>query len=134
LLTLGFGHHSPRCWPKLFCVWPWTEKMAADHEAVVVLAQVASGSRCHMRGWARPPIRPLQEIRTHLDVRLQGNAENLARLARDLLLCSPWRTMSSKWDLEEPDTTPAPGSFIRIHHGAKSLPARARSSPVGAAP
>jgi hypothetical protein len=36
-----------------------------------------------MRGWARPPIRPLQEIRTHLDVRLQGNAENLARLARD---------------------------------------------------
>jgi hypothetical protein len=57
--------------------------MAADHEAVMALAQVAFRIKVPHAGLGAAAQPPLQEICTHLDVRLQGNAEKLARLARD---------------------------------------------------
>ena len=103
-LTLGFGHHSPRCWPKLFGFWHWTggREDAADHGAVVVLAQVAFRIKVPHAGLGAAAHPPLQEIRTHLDARLRRNAEKLAKLAR-LVQCSRWRTMSPEWALKEPD-------------------------------
>jgi hypothetical protein len=54
LLTLGFGHHSPRVFAEAFFLRfvldEANEKLAADHEAVVALTQVASRDKVAHEG------------------------------------------------------------------------------------
>jgi hypothetical protein len=57
----------PGCWPKLFCVWPWTERKAADHEAGVVLGQVAFRIKVAHAGLGGHPT--IDEVGGRLDAR-----------------------------------------------------------------